>query len=295
MMNRNEKKEIAKRETRKDLNGFKYIPFKSAALDDTFHVQYGTNKKLGPTCLSVNTPIPYSCKAGCQCKETGLCYCKGGTYEWVDSLVVQSENMRYFMEHGPEETVKAIADEIRRHPNATAMRWQGAGDIINMKYFRDVVLVIARTFPELEMWLYTKKTQLVNLHFMRYGIETKPQNLTIIFSLWTNENGVVIEVKNPFNFPTAVFIPVKHQELKNRCTFICDCAKPWKMGTCDTCEKPCRKMGFGDCVGFVEHSTKNSRKRDKLLKERRNQCVALGIDSREKYIEHFSHDEFTEE
>ena len=70
---------------------------------------------------------------------------------------------------------------------------------------------------------------------------------------------------NPYNFPTSEFIPFGKEELAKNVTHICPCSDPNVLTTCNTCDHPCYELNFGESMALLEHSTKESKARDKEI------------------------------
>lgn len=294
MANKDKRLEALKAFVEKDRQGFKAIPtfVNNELVRAEIHVAYGTNGKVG-NCFTFNTPIAHSCRDSAECKQTGLCYCKGSTYEFIGSLSNAYENIKFYLTYGAKATVEAIEAEFAKHPKCKKMRWNGSGDIFSYAFFRDVMMELARKHEDMTFWSYTKKYSLINRYFDEHGIESKPKNLVILFSVWTDTEGKrFVNVPNPYNFPLAYFIPVSMiKEFSNVPTYICECGKPWRNGHCDECVNGCPSLKNGESVGFIEHSTSEATATDKLLKERREYCKAYGITTKEAYIKEFGMDD----
>ena len=295
MLTYNEKKAKVKENVIKDEFGFKMLDeWKSANyIESVLHVTYGTNSKTGET-FTFNLPIAYSCRHDALCRLTGNCYCRKSSYEYPNALLNQYENLKFLHDHDWDTIYNEFCRQILLNVQCKLFRWFGCGEVISRDFFEKVMIRLANTFKDITFWAYTKRHTMVNQYFKKHGIESKPNNFSIIFSVWTNDDtGEVEQIENPFNFPIAVFIPLKFADkLKNKVTYICECAMPWRKGHCDECKHGCKDLKFGESVGFIEHTTDRTRKKDNTLKKRREECELLGIDTREKYINHYGMDEF---
>ncbi len=84
-------------------------------------------------------------------------------------------------------------------------RWHVAGDILDMNYFKRMVLT-ARNYPNIKFLAFTKQYDIIAA-YIQYMKEFSgespannfiPENLTIIFSAWPG-----LPMNNPYNFPVA--------------------------------------------------------------------------------------------
>lgn len=272
-------------------HGFKYLPLDAKEIShDTVHVMFATDEKLGD-CYVINFPVVWTCDHNAPCftgnAETdykGICYGRCGRMAMTDSIICQLENLLYFRHHTPDEMVEEICRQIKK---PLPVRWFGVGDIVNAVLYGLVICKVAERKQKNSFWLYTKKYHAVNSWVDKNGLDSIPENLVTIFSKWENDT---FKLVNPYNFPVAEFIPYCKEVAEVNVTKLCDCFMPWRSGHCDECENGCRTLKHGETVGFAEHSTKATKKRDKKIKEHRGICIAEGITTKEAYIKRFGAD-----
>lgn len=105
-------------------------------------------------------------------------------------VILQLARERYFQE------IRGRLSRLRR--KNPMFRWHVGGEIPDAAYFAEMVQ-IARDFPRVKFWTYTKVHFIVN-EYVRTNGGTRaaaiPRNLKIMFSEW---DGMPME--NPYNFP----------------------------------------------------------------------------------------------
>lgn len=130
----------------------------------------------------------------------------------------------------------AIEKRLARRRKNLFFRWHVSGDIIDGDYFERMV-EIARKFPKFRFWTYTKQYSIINGYCEKYGKDSIPENLSIMFSEWDG-----IELINPFGFP--VFHVV--DDIKEAKTYICP-------GNCEICLKNGRGCPFAESATVQKH------------------------------------------
>lgn len=246
-------------------DGKKYVNWESV-WNDTLNMSNGNEKVGKVTCL--NFPVFYTCNHQCECYKQGKCYALGGCYNFMSNQATYSENYAFYRTHTQEEFTAELVKQFTEYKNNLA-RYFTCGDIIDT-HFLLAMIETARQLPEKRFWSYTKKYSIVNHYCDVYGVESIPENLVIIFSHWLNEDGTYFPMDNPYDFPTSEFIPVGKEHLVEKMTHICPCSDPNSLEHCDTCEHPCYLLKHGESMALLEHSTKETRERDKALKEAKN-------------------------
>ena len=246
----------------KGQNGYNYCVANSVlALP---HCSLG-NSKVGEHVGCYNLSIEYTCNHACECYKEGKCYACGGFYQYASNQAMYTENYLFYR----VSTAKTIADFIIgyiRENKLSLFRYFTCGDIPGNKFML-VMVMVAQALPNVTFWTYTKKYHIVNKFVSENGIDSIPSNLTIIFSHWLNNDGTYFSMNNPYNFPTSEFIPVGQEQLVETVNHVCPCSDPNVIATCETCKTPCYKLTFGQSMALLEHSTKESKERDKLVKE----------------------------
>ena len=240
-------------------NGHKYVSADSVC--GRLHITLG-NSKTGP-CFNYNSSVFYTCRHDCECFFKGRCYALGGCYNFLMNQLDYAENYRFFIDNDNDTFCNAVNAEIAAHKSIKLFRWFTCGDIANTR-FLECMVRIARENPDVKFWSYTKKYRLVNAFIDAGGII--PENLTILFSHWMNEDGSYLPMDNPHNLPTSEFIPLGKEYLLETVVHVCPCSDPAFTGTCATCDHPCHSLKIGESMALCEHSTAETRKRDKELK-----------------------------
>jgi hypothetical protein len=243
------------------VNGNKYVSLKTVR-NDGVNLSY-KNSKTGRV-IAFNLPVELTCKHDCECYSKKNCYACGGCYQFTLNQALYSENLVYFLTHSNAEFVQAISEKIRRAKSRILFRWFTCGDIPN-KRFLSCMVEIAKENPSITFWTYTKKYAIVNKWIAENG--ELPENLTIVFSHWMNDDGTYYTMENPHEMPTSEFIPMGKEDLLNTVTHICPCSDPNSKEHCETCKTPCYSLKKGESMALVEHSTARTKERDKAIKE----------------------------
>lgn len=244
--------------------GYKAVDVNTVTTD-RFNYSTG-NSKLGENVLNYGMDIMHTC-ANCECKSKGKCYGTCGFFQFGSNLQRAAENYMFWFRNGYETTLETMQKMINDNPNCDRFRHFEIGDIPNRLYLENVMIPLAIQNPGIMFWTYTKKYEIVNKFVDECGIDAIPENLTIIFSHWMNEDGSYFPMNNRHDFPTSEFIPIgKEEELLPHITHVCPCSDPTVIANCSTCEHPCGKLQHGESMALLEHSTKETAKRDKAIK-----------------------------
>ena len=230
--------------------------------NNTLHLALSGNDKTGHGVICFNVSAWHTCKHDCECFKNGTCYACGGCYQFPDNMKKYAENAAFIYSHTPQEIADAIAAQIPA--NAKLFRWHTIGDFIPSSF--EAAIILARQFPNIRFWAYTKKYHIVNAYCDRYGKEAIPGNLTILFSEWRNADGTFYPMDNRFNFPVSRFIPLGCEEEAASVTHICPCSDPTVLTTCKECEHACYTLKEGESMALLEHSTKRTKERDRKVK-----------------------------
>lgn len=150
------------------------------------------NTKIGKV-LNVSLPAVFSCM---QCKHCAKeCYdvrdCR-----YTNTLKARARNWS-IVTRSPEKYFSDIRRAIEKHPSFRYFRWHVGGDIPNLNYFAEVV-AIAREYPNVRFWTYTKVYGLVNEYVRTHGgsiAEAIPENMSVMFSEWRG-----FRMDNPYGF-----------------------------------------------------------------------------------------------
>lgn len=246
----------------KAVNGKSFVTVNS--VKPVFHAVIG-NSKTGEEVGNYNLPIEYTCDHRCECYKEGLCYAENGCYQFTANQASYTENYLFYR----VSTINTIANSITEfiHENGFSLfRYFTCGDIPSEKFLR-IMIKVAIDNPSVKFLTYTKKYSIVNKFVDENGLDAIPENLTIVFSHWLNRDGTYFPMDNKYNFPTSEFIPYGKEELKNSVTHVCPCSDPTVKATCATCDHPCYKLRHGESMALLEHSTKETKQRDKEIRE----------------------------
>lgn len=200
-----------------------------------FKVSKGNIKLGGIT--NINTLPCYKTCGNVPCAK--YCYAKHGNYLYEKVKKRLTENMNAYFEN-PKECEKQILSQL---PLYGVVRWHSSGEIINMDYLKMMVR-IARKLPNTKFLAFTKKYDIINEYITTCKKNHKkafPDNLTIVFSQWWEDYGLV----NPYNLPMSY---VYNKAINNKVptpTFECS-------GHCENCLK-CWNMKKGEKVVFKKH------------------------------------------
>lgn len=246
-----------------DLTGLKAVDVHTVRRD-VFNWSDG-NSKVGDHVGNYNLPIAFSCVRDCECHSKKKCYACSGTYNFLANQARYSENMAYLMSHTIAEFVSEMVDTINEN-SWDLFRYFTCGDIPFVS-FVGAMVDIARQCPTVRFWVYTKKYSLVNAWCDKYGVDSIPNNLTVIFSHWRNEDGTFYPMDNPYYFPTSEFIPVGCENELVDADHVCPCSDPDVLATCKVCEHPCYELKQGQKMALLEHSTTETKDRDRALKQ----------------------------
>lgn len=243
------------------VNGKKYVDIETVR-DDTLNTSDG-NSKTGKGVGNFNFPVKYTC-CNCECKIDALCYALDGCYNFASNQATYSENLAFYRSVDSDTFIETMVNDIIEN-KWELFRYFTCGDIADLRFFR-CMIEIARRLPDVTFWSYTKKYGIVNFYVSEHGLDSIPENLTIIFSHWRNKDGSYFPMQNPYNFPTSEFIPIGEEHLTETVTHICPCSDPTVLAECKNCENPCYKLKHGESMALLEHSTSDSRERDKEVR-----------------------------
>ena len=247
-------------DVKKGANGRNYVTLSSVG-SDRLNVAEG-NSKTGSNVINFNFPIEMTCNHACECYKNATCYACNGCYLFANNQALYSENLNFFNNNSDDDFMNALQLVIDK-TGYKRFRYFTCGDIPNIRCI-DCMVSLAKRNPSVKCWSYTKKYNLVNTWIDNNG--NLPENLVIIFSHWMNEDGTYFDMHNPHNLPTSEFIPYGREELKEKVTHICPCSDPTVNATCATCDHPCYTLKNGESMALLEHSTKQTKERDKAIK-----------------------------
>lgn len=246
-------------ELRVDPYGFKYVT-KETAASDRVNFSDG-NSKTGPA-LTFSLPIPYTCRADCECRTKGRCYGCSGCYNYGSNQVLYTENLNFFNSQ-PSPVFVAACSLAVAVSGCSIFRWFGVGDLPNRR-FLECMVEIANQNPGVKFWAYTKKYNIVN-SFLDDGGDI-PENLVVIFSHWLNDDGTFFPMENPHKQQTSEFIPLGQEERAKLVDHICPCSDPNSTAHCSNCPNACYNLKRGQSMALLEHSTARTKQRDTEIK-----------------------------
>jgi hypothetical protein len=244
----------------KGSNGKNYV-VNTTVSNEFLHIFSG-NSKTGEKVINFNFSIEYTCDHRCECYKDAKCYAESGCYLFADNQAKYTENINFFKNATDKEMIAAIQLAIDTF-QYDLFRYFTCGDIPNSRFF-NIMVAVALANPGIKFWSYTKKYEIVNKWIDENG--ELPENLTIIFSHWLNEDGTYFPMNNRHNLPTSEFIPYGKEELKETVTHICPCSNPDVIATCSNCDHPFYDLKKGESMALLEHSTKATKERDKAIK-----------------------------
>ena len=190
------------------------------------------NSKMGAI-PSVSLPACVTCNPGAPCFK--LCYAAKIT-RLYKTVKMAYENNLQILNTDPGaywEQVKQGAQMARY------FRYHVSGDIPNLKYFNQMVL-LAQELKHTSFLAFTKQYNIVN-QFLNEG-GTIPENLKIIFSNWG-----AWKCENPYNLPVCEIILKGSQP-----------APDWKIcgGNCTACACAgigCWELKQGETIAIYQH------------------------------------------
>lgn len=198
------------------------------------------NSKTGYLVPSVSLPQGVFCPQDAPCFLDGTCYVKN--IDWRPSVFNAYERNYKILMEDPEQYWREVDAAIKMN---LAFRYHVSGEIPDMAYFCRMIRE-AEMNPHCHQLVFTKKYSIVNDYFDEHGIESKPNNLQIIFSVWEG-----FPIDNHYCFPEARIL-YDDMEITSEMK-VCG-------GNCSECK--CRNTGcwvlrYGEAIYLPEHSNKN--------------------------------------
>lgn len=191
------------------------------------------NRKIGRVMNVSLLPI-FTCLTRCEgCRF--FCYDIKACMQYKNVLIARVRNT-VLLWCNRKAYFEQIEQRIARRRKNKYFRWHVAGDIIDQDYFENMIR-IAKNHPDFIFWTYTKQYDIINRYCDKYGKESIPTNLSIMFSQWDG-----IKMINPYNF--AEFRVV--DDIKTAKTFVCP-------GNCETCLKNHRGCPFNETATVQKH------------------------------------------
>lgn len=150
------------------------------------------NSKMGDVTSISLLPL-ITCPAICNKTCAGACYADKIATLYKTVAKAYARNTAAALDN-PEMYFSAIT---RHCKNVGFFRWHVSGDIINRKYFENMIET-AKNTPNCTHLAFTKRYKVVNDYLKDGGII--PENLKIIFSAWGSYSPA-----NPYNLPVSNF------------------------------------------------------------------------------------------
>lgn len=251
-------------------NGLNYVKANKAdGAEVVLHLASGNTKTGNDHILTYGHSIPESCDHRCECFSEKICYgCSGNYVRYPVNQLYLADNLLYFRTYGADKMAEKIIKEIKKN-KIKYFRWFTVGDIPTMEFIR-MMVIVGRACPGVKFWGYTKKYMLVNHYIEKYmnGNAEEFLRLTgLIFSHWRNKNGEFFKMLNPYNMPTSEFIPYGMETEAKKADHICPCSNPDVYEHCCNCSNPCYELRIGQSMALLEHSTAETKQRDKEIRE----------------------------
>lgn len=152
-----------------------------------------------------------------------------------NTALVRMDRKRYFAE---------IEKKISLRKKNKYFRWHVSGDIVDLDYFQNMVRIAAE-HPDFLFWTYTKNYFVVNGFCRKFGKDSIPNNLIIMFSEWDG-----MPLVNPYRFP--VFSCKLKEGNKNRTAESFESMYKCP-GNCDICKAIHRGCVAGEDTYADEH------------------------------------------
>ena len=180
------------------------------------------NRKIGRA-LNVSLPPILSCGNCKECKH--FCYDVRACLQYPNTVINARIRNYVILLKDRERYFNLIDEACSRRKQNKMFRWHVSGDIIDIDYFCRMV-EIARKHSDFTFWTYTKMYNIVNEYCDRYGRESIPGNLSVMFSEWKG-----MPIVNPYHFGEFRALYADEEIPAN--TYYCP-------GNCEIC-KECRR------------------------------------------------------
>jgi len=175
------------------------------------------NRKIGKA-MNVSLPPILSCGNCKECKH--FCYDIRACLQYKNVIDARVRNYVILL-RDRDLYFSTIDKACTRRKTNKMFRWHVSGDVIDLDYFCRMV-EIARNHPDFIFWTYTKMYHIVNEYCDKYGKESIPANLSVMFSEWRG-----MEMANPYGF--GEFRALYENEEIPESTYYCP-------GNCDICK-----------------------------------------------------------
>ena len=153
------------------------------------------NVKIGRV-MNVSMAAVLSCLNCSECK--GFCYDIKAAIRFPKNVLRNRVKNFVLAKHARDIYKAAIIEACRRRRKNKFFRWHVAGEILDRDYL-EMMIEIARMFPDFKFWTYTKVYGIINSYVKNHGgsrAAAIPENLVIMFSEWDG-----MKMPNPYDFP----------------------------------------------------------------------------------------------
>lgn len=199
-----------------------------------------TNSKLGAQIPSLNLPPIITCRKNAPCGH--LCYARKGNFRFPNVKKSHIDNLEHYQKD-PDGFFNEIIDYLANGLiTYKFFRWMSSGDIVDDKFLLGMIKV-AQKCPDVKFLSFTKKFEIINEFVNATGIESIPNNLHIVFSMWDK----TFKVDNPYNFPTTWVDFADKTQNPEIPEFAIPC-----IGQCWKCQS-CWSLHSGQSVVFHQH------------------------------------------
>ena len=182
------------------------------------------NRKIGRV-MNVSTAAGLTCGKWSHC--IGYCYDIKAVLQYSNTVLPARAKNTVISRKDRKSFFNQINAAMDRRRANKYFRYHVSGEIQDLEYFMEM-LESARKHPDFIVWTYTKMYSIVNEYCEKYGKETIPENMHIMFSEWDG-----MPLYNPYNFPifTVKFAagnknhPVEFFDTLYKCPGNCDICK----------------------------------------------------------------------
>ena len=193
------------------------------------------NRKIGKV-MNVSLPPILSCGNCKECKH--FCYDIRACLQYANT-VINARIRNYAILLKDRDLYFATVDKACAKRRTNKMfRWHVSGDIVDIDYFCRMV-ELARKHDDFIFWTYTKMYSIVNEYCDKYGKESIPSNLSIMFSEWKG-----MPLVNPYGF--AEFRALTEDEEIPSNYWYCP-------GNCDICKEKRRGCPYQETSCIYIH------------------------------------------
>lgn len=202
------------------------------------------NVKMGEIASVSLLPI-LSCPGECQKTCGRFCYALKTVLLYKSVMKAYAKNTVLALKY-PEIYWNDVTKAIVKN---RFFRFHVSGDCPNYEYLEKLVQVASEN-PHCTILIFTKRHTWFNLYVSEHGgsiAKAIPENLHVMFSRETDENGNILPIINPYHFPETIVVAKGHAMPEN--VKVCN-------GNCEHCFTGCDgciACKPGETVAFNEH------------------------------------------